>query len=195
MMFDSINSSLFIICPKATRVITRCCNQRACKIIECRLVFCVQLKKGRFFLRVRRETRNENSTVPVADKDCSRDMSRLQGCNPFTLTNISAVKLASRPETPANDAFELLKPQTVNPNVSTTPAEHLEWAHRQQGDDDSKDRRFDHKRFTSSTQGYGHRDEDRYPSNRREDKSQMVKKLLSCNSYVASKFLNQLSSN
>jgi len=104
-------------------------------------------------------------------------MSRLQGCNPFTLTNISAVKLASRPETPANDAFELLKPQTVNPNVSNTPAE---WAHRQQGDDGFKDRRFDHKRFTSSTQGYGQR-EDRYPSNRRQDNGQMVKKLLSRN--------------
>ncbi|XP_065341577.1 uncharacterized protein LOC135940572 [Cloeon dipterum] len=50
------------------------------------------------------------------DEDCIRDKARLQGCNPLTLTNTSQVKPASRPETPANDAFEQLKPQTATPN-------------------------------------------------------------------------------
>ncbi|XP_059472209.1 uncharacterized protein LOC132194746 [Neocloeon triangulifer] len=74
------------------------------------------------------------------DNDCSKDMQRLQGCNPFTLTNTSQVKPASRPETPANDAFELLKPQTPAPNASSTTSPPLSTK--------LQDRRFDVRRTT-----------------------------------------------
>jgi len=101
-------------------------------------------------------------------------MGRLQGCNPFTLTNTSGVKPASRPETPANDAFELLKPQTINPN-NTTPGGPFKWAPRSR--DSYPDRRFDLRKNspTSTTNDYGQR-EDR-PTRGRKDYGQMVSSL------------------